>query len=77
MSDLVHGRHLQVESLDHESIIEIERFTAWVGSANFGPLLTDLEKCFDDAREEKIGPLLASLGLKTEVGSRTGIVIQY
>jgi hypothetical protein len=50
MSDLVHGRHLQVESLDHESIIEIRRFTAWVGSANFGPLLTDLEKCFDDAR---------------------------
>jgi len=67
MPDPISGVHLQAEQLQSPSIlVEIEQFAEWVVDAEFRLLSSDLEKCFDKDREEKLGPLLSAIGFGDE-----------
>ncbi|KFY32542.1 hypothetical protein V493_00093 [Pseudogymnoascus sp. VKM F-4281 (FW-2241)] len=63
MPDLINGVHLQAEQLDDPNIMKaIEAFAEWVVASEFKPLSPGLERCFDEEREDKIGPLVNAIG---------------
>jgi hypothetical protein len=67
MSDLITGVHLQAEGLSADIIQEIDRIATWVVTAKFEAISADLEKCLDNAREERLSPLLSALGIGNKV----------